>query len=98
MEIIAVVCSSRTEKDSSSVFREDVLVALEVVTILWMRSSSESTRVKSWVRLEVVDVASESCGRVFFFGGGVTLLLEVLERKRGCSNPILGGARLSCRW
>ena len=70
VEIMAVVCSSRTENNSSSVFREDVLVALEVVTILWMRSSSVSTRVKSWVRLEVADVASEACCCVWFFVEG----------------------------
>ena len=33
-DIIAVVCSSLTEKDSSSVLREEVLVAFDVVTIL----------------------------------------------------------------
>lgn len=34
VEMMAVVGSSRTEKDSSRVFREDMLVAFDVVTIL----------------------------------------------------------------
>ena len=46
-EMIAVVCSSLTENDSLRVLREEVLVAFDVVTILWIRSSSESTLVNS---------------------------------------------------
>ena len=34
VEMMVVMCSSRTENDSSSVLREEVLVAFDVVTIL----------------------------------------------------------------
>ena len=60
VDMMVVMCSSRTENDSSSVLREDMFVTLEVVTILCICSSLESTGVKSCARLEVVDVASES--------------------------------------
>ena len=39
---------------------DDVLVALEDITILCIRSNSVSTRVKSFVRCDVVEVASDA--------------------------------------
>lgn len=73
VEIMEVVCSRRTEKDSSIVVSEELFVALDEVTILWMHLSSGSTRVKSWVMLGVVDVASDSYDLVFFTGGVVVM-------------------------
>ena len=54
-----VVCSIRADMDSSIDLSDDVLVALDDITMLCIRSNSVSTRVKSFVRWDVVEVASD---------------------------------------
>ena len=60
LPIILVVCSIRADMDSSIDLSDDVLVALDDITILCIRSNSVSTRVKSFVRCDVVEVASDA--------------------------------------
>jgi len=60
LPIMLVVCSIRADIDSSIDLSEDVLVALDDITMLCMRSNSVSTRVKSFVRWDVVEVASDA--------------------------------------
>ena len=60
LPIMLVVCSIRADMDSSIDLSDDVLVALDDITILCMRSNSVSTRVKSFVRWDVVEVASDA--------------------------------------
>jgi len=60
LPIMLVVCSMRADMDSSIDFSEEVLVAFDDMTMLWIRSNSVSTRVKSFVRWDVVEVASDA--------------------------------------
>ena len=64
LPMMLVVCSIRADMDSFIDFSEEVLVAFDDMTMLWMRSNSVSTRVKSFVRWDVVEVASDAddCG------------------------------------
>ena len=64
LPMMLVVCSIRADMDSSIDLSNDVLVALDDITMLCMPSNSVSTRVKSLVRWDVVEVASDAddCG------------------------------------
>lgn len=65
-----VVKSSLADTDSSSVFNIDVFVALDDITILSILSSSECTRVKVVVMVDVEHVAAESFVFTFHFNAG----------------------------
>ena len=60
LPIIVVVCSSLDVTNSARVRRDAALPAFDFITILWIRLSSNSTRVNSMLIPEVVDGASDS--------------------------------------
>ena len=85
LPMMLVVCSIRADMDSSIDFSDDVLVSFDEITMLCIRSNSVSTRVKSFVRWDVVEVVSdvddcEGLGAVNFLD-----LVDAFDGKRGWS-------------
>ena len=85
LPIILVVCSIRADIDSSIDFNEEVFVAFEEMTMLWIRSNSVSTRVKSFVRWDVVEVASDADDCEGLVGVFFLDLEDAFEGNKGCS-------------
>ena len=85
LPIMLVVCSIRADMDSSIDFSEEVLVAFDDMTMLWIRSNSESTRVKSFVKWDVVEVASDADDCEGLDGVFILDLEDGFEGNKGCS-------------
>ena len=58
--IMSVVYSILTDMESLRVFSNDVLVALDGITILWILYNLALTRVKALVKWDVVDVEADA--------------------------------------